>query len=338
MSKSWALILGAFATVIAATSGLTTAAWWLNQPTGAGEQLVRIDKGMNARQIGGLLEELGLVRSARAFCWNARLSGLARQLEAGSYSLSGAMNGSEILQSLRKAPLEMDRVTVPEGLTLGETAALLQLRGLVDSARFATLATDLEIVRSQGVEAASLEGYLFPETYFFDKGISEQEIINRMVSEFFSVVDEPLMARLDSVEMSLHEAVILASIIEGEARVDSERTVISSIFHRRLKLHRRLESCATVEYALGFHKERLSNVDLRVESPFNTYLHRGLPPGPIGNPGRASLTATLNPADTEYLYFVARGDGTHSFSRTNKEHEAAKRAIRREQRQRRTRG
>ena len=339
MSRSSALILGALVTAaIATASGLTTAAWWLNQPTGAGEKLVRIDKGMNARQIGNLLEERGLVRSAWAFSWNARLRGLARQLEAGRYPLSGAMTSSEILEFLRQAPLEMDRVTVPEGLTLGETAALFHEAGLADSARFAALATDLEMVRKQGVKAASLEGYLFPETYFFGKGVSEKEIIDRMVSEFFSVVDDPLMARLDSVEMSLHEAVILASIIEGEARFDSERPIISSVFHRRLKLRRRLESCATVEYALGFHKEILNNEDLRVKSPFNTYLHQGLPPGPIGNPGRASLRATLNPADTEYLYFVARGDGTHSFSRTNKEHEAAKRAIRREQRQRRSRG
>ena len=339
MSRSSALILGALmAAAVATASGLAATVWWLDQPTGAGEQIVRIHKGKNARQIGDLLEKLGLVRSARTFSWNARLSGLARELEAGSYPLSGAMTGTEILQSLRKAPLELDRVTVPEGLTLGETAALLQQRGFADSARFSALATDPEIVRSQGVEGASLEGYLFPETYFFGKGVSEKEIISRMVSEFFSVVDDPLMARLDSVEMSLHDAVILASIIEGEARVDSERPIISSIFHRRLKLRRRLESCATIEYALGFHKERLSNEDLRVESPFNTYLHQGLPPGPIGNPGRASLIATLYPADTQYLYFVARGDGTHSFSRTNKEHEAAKRAIRREQRQRRTRG
>ena len=338
MSRSSVLILGALmVAAVAAASGLTVG-WWLNQPTGAGEQLVRIERGMNARQIGDLLEERGLVRRAWAFSWNARVSGLARQLEAGRYPLSGAMTGSEILKSLRKAPLEMARVTVPEGLTLGETAALLQEGGFADSARFATLATDLEMVRSQGVEAASLEGYLFPETYFFDKGVSEREIINRMVSEFFTVVDDPVMARLDSLEMSLHEAVILASIIEGEARFDSERAIISSIFHRRLKLRRRLESCATVEYALGFHKERLSNEDLRVKSPFNTYLHLGLPPGPIGNPGRASLRATLHPADTDYLYFVARGDGTHSFSRTNREHEAAKRAIRLQQRQLRTRG
>ena len=339
MSRSSRLILGLLvAAAVAAAFGLTAAASWLDQPTGVGEQMVRIDQGMNARQIGDLLAERGLVRSAWVFSSNARMRGLARKLEAGQYPLSGAMSSSEILDGLRKAPLEMDRVTVPEGLTLSETAALLQKRGFADSAHFAILATDLEMVRRQGVEAASLEGYLFPETYFFDKGVSEKEIINRMVSEFFTVVDNSLMARLDSLEMSLHEAVTLASIIEGEARLDSERTIISSIFHRRLKLRRRLESCATVEYALGFHKERLSNEDLQVRSPFNTYLHQGLPPGPIGNPGRASLRATLYPADTDYLYFVARGDGTHSFSRTNREHEAAKRAIRREKRQRRSRG
>ena len=333
MSRLLSLIIAAVAVaVVAASAGLMAAGWWLDRPTGAGEQFVRIENGMNARQIGELLEERGLVRSSWAFSWNARLQGLAHQLEAGRYSLSGTLTNSQILESLQEAPLEFERVTVPEGLTLSETAALLQEQGLADSARFSTLAADLEMIRKQGVEAASLEGYLFPETYFFDKGVSEKEIIGRMVSEFFTVVDDSLMSRLDSLDMSLHEAVTLASIIEGEARFDSERPIISSIFHRRLKLRRRLESCATVEYALGFHKERLTNEDLRVESPFNTYLHHGLPPGPIGNPGRESLRATLNPADTEYLYFVARGDGTHSFSRTNREHEAAKQAIRRGQR------
>ena len=336
MNRLAILIIGSLAAAaVAGASGIVAAGWWLDRPTGAEKQFVRIENGMNARQIGDLLQERGLVRSAWAFSWNARLRGLAHHLEAGRYSFSGALTNSQILERLQEAPLEMDRVTVPEGLTLSETAALLQERGLADSARFSTLATDPEMVRKQGLEAASLEGYLFPETYFFGKGVSEKEIMDRMVSEFFNVVDDSLMARLASLEMPLHEAVILASIIEGEARFDTERPIISSIFHRRLKLQRRLESCATVEYALGFHKVRLSNEDLRVKSPFNTYLHQGLPPGPIGNPGRASLKATLYPADTDYLYFVARGDGTHSFSRTNREHEAAKRAIRRGQRRNR---
>ena len=134
------------------------------------------------------------------------------------------------------------------------------------------------------------------------------------------------------IGMSLHQAVTLASIVEREARIPAERPVISAVFQRRLDFNRRLESCATVEYALGVHKKRLTNADLQVDSPFNTYRHRGLPPGPIGNPGRASIMATLFPADTEYLYFVARGDGGHIFSRTNKEHEQAKRTLRLERR------
>ena len=130
----------------------------------------------------------------------------------------------------------------------------------------------------------------------------------------------------------MHQAVTLASIIEGEAQIAEERPIISAVFQRRLEFNRRLESCATVEYALGIHKKRLTHSDLQVDSPYNTYRHRGLPPGPIGNPGRASIMATLFPADTEYLYFVARGDGGHIFSLTNKEHERAKRDLRLERR------
>ena len=135
------------------------------------------------------------------------------------------------------------------------------------------------------------------------------------------------LARLDSIGLNLHQAVTLASIVEREAKAASERPLIAGVFLRRLSLNRRLESCATVEYALGVHKKRLNNADLRVKSPFNTYRHRGLPPAPIGSPGKAALYASLYPEKTEYLYFVARGDGTHIFSRTNVEHEAAKRQL-----------
>ena len=153
-----------------------------------------------------------------------------------------------------------------------------------------------------------------------------------MVEQFHSVFADSLYGRLDVIKLDLHQAVTLASIVEREAQAASERPVISGVFLRRLQLRRRLESCATVEYALGVHKKRLTNADLRVVSPFNTYRHRGLPPGPIGNPGRAALLATLYPTPTEYLYFVARGDGTHIFSRTNKEHERAKSKVRRQER------
>ena len=339
-TRSPHLTLALMAIAVVGFSGVIAALswWWLGQPSReGGEQIVHIKSGMTARQIGEVLRSRGLVRSASAFSWAARLHGLEHELEAGRYRLSGTQSTSEILKQLLRAPLEMRRVTVPEGLTLSEVAALLESHGVADSARFANLAADLENVKRHGVTATSLEGYLFPETYFIDRDAPEEEILARMVGQFFDVTDA-LLDRMEELGMSLNEVVTLASIVEREAMVAAERPVISAIFHKRLRLRRRLESCATVEYALGVHKKRLTNEDLKVNSPFNTYLHRGLPPGPIGNPGRASLHAALYPSDTDYLYFVARGDGTHTFSRSNKEHEVAKRAIKREMRRRRQRG
>ncbi|MFH1570520.1 MAG: endolytic transglycosylase MltG [Gemmatimonadota bacterium] len=307
----------------------------LDRPTGlTGPRHVRVEPGMTARQIGQRLKAEGLIRSVRLFAWSARLAGLAHRLEAGTYELDGRASTQAVLRRLLEAPLELTRVTVPEGLTRLETAGLLQRCGVADSARFAAVSERLDLVRELGLTGNSLEGFLYPETYFLDHGATEEEIARRMVGEFFTVFNDSLFGRLDSLGMSLREAVTLASIVELEARAAAERPIIAAIFHRRLNLGRRLESCATVEYALGVHRERLTNADLRVASPYNTYLHGGLPPGPIGSPGRASILATLYPGESDYLYFVARGDGTHQFSRTNREHEAAKGEVRRQQRRR----
>ena len=312
--------------------------WMLDRPVSTTParpiSQIEITPGMSARQIGRSLEKAGVIRSASFFEIAARYHGLAHELEAGTYELGSDQSTSDVLATLLEAPLQLERITIPEGLTRTQIAGLLQHSGVVDSARFVSLTQSEELITRLGLSESHLEGYLFPETYFIKPGAAEEEIIERMVSEFFVIFADSLYARLDSLGWSLHQAITLASMIEREAVVQAERPVISSIFHRRLKLKRRLESCATVEFALGVHKKRLTNADLRVESPYNTYRHSGLPPGPIGSPGRASIHAALYPTDTVYLYFVARGDGTHSFSRTNREHEIAKRSIRRQQRRR----
>ena len=325
----------ALAAVLAAAGAGGGAAllWHLGRPTGGPALAVAIDEGMSARAIGVRLEALGLVRSARYFEAAARWRGLANRLEAGRYQLDGSRSPSQLLDDLLKAPPETVRVTIPEGLTRQQTAGRLRAAGLADSARFVAATESLRLLSDLGVEAGSLEGYLFPETYFLPPDATEEEIARHMVAEFFRVFDDSLAARLPELGLSLHQAVTLASIVEGEAMAAEERPVIAAIFHRRLNLDRRLESCATVEFALGVQKrEPLTNEDLEVVSPYNTYRHSGLPPGPICSPGRASLHAALNPPATDFFFFVARGDGTHEFSRTNREHEAAKREIRRQAR------
>ena len=283
--------------------------------------------GMSARRIGALLEERGLIRSARVFEWATRLQGHSHQLEAGTYYLSGTSNVFGIIQNLLEAPVRFRRITIPEGLTRHEVAGLLHRNAGIDSSRFVALSQDSNLIRQLGIDAPTLEGYLFPETYFFDMETTEAKVIRLMVEEFHNVLADSLYRHLHRLGLSLHQVVILASIVEREARIETERPIISAVFQRRLAYNRRLESCATVEYALGVHKTRLTNADLQVDSPFNTYRHHGLPPGPIGNPGLASILAILYPAETDYLYFVARGDGGHIFSRTNEEHERAKHSL-----------
>jgi UPF0755 protein len=303
---------------------------YLDGPTGNNiTQEVRITSGMNARQIGEMLQEKKLVRQAFVFEWTARLQGVTHRLEAGTYPLDGSESTSALLQRLLEAPLaRQQRVTVPEGLTRHQIAALFQRQGMADSAQFIALCEDSGFIQRLGMNVPTLEGYLFPETYFFDTDTGAETIIQRLTDQFSQVFSDTLQAHLQTINLTAHQALILASIVEREAQIAAERPLIAAVFLRRLELNRRLESCATVEYAMGYHKERLTNADLDIDSPFNTYQNRGLPPGPICSPGQASLKAVLYPDKTEYLYFVARGDGSHTFSRTHREHNAAKRAIR----------
>ncbi len=333
-SARWyrALLLGAAIALVGAALPLG-ALWYLNQPTYEyPARLIHIPQGASARWIGQLLERENLIHNAHVFAWTVRLKGLGHQLKAGTYQLDGIGTTAAIAQALLKAPIQTQPATIPEGLNRHQIAGQLQAAGVADSARFIAATADPHLIRQLGVAASSLEGYLFPETYFFDPNADERAIASRMVGQFHRVFTDSLRRRLKAHGLSLHQVVTLASIVEREAVAVEEQPIISGVFQRRLKLNRRLESCATVNYALGTTKKRLTYADLEVDSPFNTYLHRGLPPGPISNPGRTALLAVLYPEETEYLYFVARGDGTHIFSRTNKEHERAKRRIKLAQR------
>lgn len=303
--------------------------WYLSRPTGLPTPLeVTIPSGMSAQDIGELLQNKGLVRNATVFAWTARLHGQSADLEAGIYLLNGTLTTPQILRELLKAPLQLRRVTIPEGLTSQQIGQVLAQQGLADSARFVALAHDRDFARRLGLDAPSAEGYLFPQTYMFNRTTSEEEIIRRMVEEFDKVFTPAWYSRLDSLKMTRHQAITLAAIVEREAVVQQERPIIAGVFLGRLEKGMMLESCPTVEYALGYHKEHLDNTDLQIDSPYNTYMYPGLPPGPIANPGQAAIQATLFPVRTDYVYFVARGDGTHIFSRTNEQHEAAKRSVR----------
>jgi UPF0755 protein len=214
------------------------------------------------------------------------------------------------------------QVTIPEGLAGQQIAELLADRGLVDRDRFVSLLRDRETLGRFGLEGESLEGYLFPDTYRVVKGLNEEAIAQRMVRRFQEMFGPEEQARARELQMTVPEVVTLASLIEREAHVPEERPLISSVFHNRLRRGMPLQSDPTVMYALSRFSGRLTKANLQAPSPYNTYLRQGLPPGPIANPGRASIMAALYPASSRYLYFVSKNDGTHAFSTTLREHDA----------------
>ncbi|MBI4652416.1 endolytic transglycosylase MltG, partial [Candidatus Desantisbacteria bacterium] len=221
---------------------------------------------------------------------------------------------------MKNGEFKKHKITIPEGYTAIEIAEFLQQKKLADKDKFLKLINDEKILRKYRIEANSLEGYLFPDTYLFFKGITEEKIIINMLNRFFTIFNADYEKKTREAGLTRHEVIILASIVEKEAIKDNERAIIAAVFLNRLKKHMRLESCATVQYALKKHKDRLWEEDLKVESPYNTYLYHGLPKGPISSPGKASILAVLYPDNVKYLYFVSRNDGTHEFSNTFREH------------------
>ena len=191
------------------------------------------------------------------------------------------------------------------------------------------LLSNEEFIRDLQVNSNTLEGYLFPETYYFFEGVDKTSVIKRLVKEHKKFWNDANLSKADSLGFTPYEITTLASIIEGEAIYDSERSIISAVYHNRLKIGMKLQADPTVQYIIDDGPRRLLNKDLRIKSPYNTYIYHGLPPGPINSPGEQSLIAALSPQDNDYLYFVAKGDGYHTFSRNEKEHERAKRAFQR---------
>jgi len=288
-----------------------------------------IERGMSARDISLLLEERGIIRSSRYFRVYSKLTGRSRSFKAGKHPVDKPMTMTAIVRLLTtNPPVPPDiRVTVIEGLNIPETASVLAEKAGIDSARFVTLAGDSALARTLGVDKNSLEGYLYPDTYFVRPGTEPENMIRRMVAHFHEVFADTLEDRASELGMTVSEVVTLASIIECEVTIDRERPIVSSVFHRRLARNRPLEANPTIQYALG-EKRRILYEDLTIDSPYNTYIHSGLPPGPIASPGRKSILAALYPVDTSFLYFVADGNGGHIFSKTIGEHKKAVREYR----------
>jgi len=303
--------------------------FWPNSAMAPEERkVVIVQPGMNVYEIGRLLADRGIIRYPGRFVLAAKILGVAKELKAGRYEIPAEKSGTvpliQLLYEGRVAPI---RVTIPEGFTARQIAQKFSRELTLDSTRFMRLVQDSAFCRQLGIPALSLEGFLFPDTYFFQWREKEENVIRRMVSHFFEVVPDSVIEAASQRGLSIVELVTLGSIIQGEAMVEEEMALISAVYHNRLKRGMLLQADPTLQYIIPDGPRRLTNADKRIDSPYNTYLYPGLPPGPINNPGLSAIRAASAPADVPYLYFVANGDGTHTFSRTLGEHLRAKKRL-----------
>lgn len=300
------------------------------QPEMTAEKTFIVRNGATPGEIAHNLQQEGLIKNASVFLLYARLSGNLLKFKAGEYLLAPAFPVARIMEMLTKGQVSTVTFTVPEGRNLREIAKILEEQGIMGTEEFWRLVKegDYSYPFLEGLprDEHCLEGYLFPDTYKIPKGMVPEKVLDMMLARF-----EQIAERLPANQSGLtaRQAVILASLVEGESKVDKDRPLIASVFLNRLRINMKLDSDATVQYLFDEHKERVLYKDLEIDSPYNTYRYRGLPPGPIGSPGEASLRAVWEPADTNYLYFVAKKDGSgeHVFTRTLAEHNRAKKEL-----------
>ncbi len=284
---------------------------------------ITVEQGASFSRVAARLRSAGVIASKGRFLFAARIMGAFKNTKAGEYEFSPAMTPVTIIRMLKRGEVRQYTITVPEGWAVSDIAALLQRKGLADKDEFLARARDTALVNKLKLPGPTLEGYLFPDTYRLRKGMSATEIIEVMVRRFKAVYKKEFKRAAKKQGLEMREAVTLASIIEKETNATAERPLISSVFHNRLVKGIKLQSDPTVIYAMRAFDGNIRKKDLKVDSPYNTYRNYGLPPGPIANPGRAALSAAITPADSEYLYFVSKNNGTHYFSASYKEHTRA---------------
>jgi UPF0755 protein len=275
-----------------------------------GEKTVfTVEKGESFLTVASRLEEQKLILSKKLFLFFVKITNSQGKLKVGIYDLSGNDGMLKILKSLKSNSKNFIKITIPEGNNIKQVSDIIADKLKIDKDKFIKIASD-----------KNLEGYLMPETYFVSPGISEEELINMMHNEFDKKITSDMYKRAEELKIPFKDIITIASIIEKEAVKPEEKSVIAAVFYNRLKKNMRLQSCATVLYAMGAVKEHLSLEDVKLKSPYNTYLYLGLPPGPISNPGIQSIKAALYPANSDALFFVSAGDGSHLFSKTSGEH------------------
>lgn len=289
------------------------------------EITIRIKRGANLRSVGEELEAKGVIYNNNIFILTGRLLGYQDEIIPGEYTFPNGLTNIDILKKITDVnSIRYYTLTIPEGMNIRQIGRLLQRQLGLDSAKFVNETYNDSLIALIGIDAENLEGYLFPDTYQISLSPSadnEFEIIKTMAAQFQKVITPEMSDEIKNKKLTLKEIITFASIIEGETRYEPEKKIIAGVYYNRLKKRMRLEADPTVQYVLpDGPKRRLVYSDLKFDSPYNTYLHRGLPPGPINNPGLSSIMAAINPEKNNYLYFVAKGDGSHRFAETYAEH------------------
>jgi len=288
----------------------------------ADEQFVDLAQGASTRAIGAQLVEAGVVRDTLTFRLALWRAGVSRQLKAGEYRFDRPISALGAVEKIARGEVYLRSITFPEGLTIDDMAALFEAHRFGTAASFRAAAADISLVADLDPQARDLEGYLFPETYALPRRTSASDLVRMMVRRFHQVFT-PLRDEANQQERSVRQVVTLASIVEKETGKADERPLVAAVYLNRLRIGMGLQCDPSVIYALrraGRYDGNLTRDDLSWESPYNTYVHAGLPPGPIAAPGRSSLEAAVHPARVDYLYFVSRNDGSHVFARSLEEH------------------
>ena len=288
-----------------------------------GEQFVEIPPGAGSAVIGRRLTESGVVRDTVSFRVALARSGQAKRLQAGEYRFDHPMSAREVIDKLARGDVFLRPITFPEGLTLRQMAQIYERDGGGSRADFMKAAANASLIRDLDPGAPDLEGYLFPNTYALPRKATADQLVQRMVTAFRDALSPEIVQRATTRGLSVRQLITLASLVEKETARPEERPIVAAVYTNRLRIGMGMQCDPTVIYALeraGKYTGNLTRDDLQFDSPYNTYRYAGLPPGPIANPGRASIDAASAPEDVPYLYFVSRNDGSHVFSETLDEH------------------
>ncbi len=294
-------------------------------PNAGQEVVIKVQSGMHSKEIAELLVQKGVLPTDNYFALLSRVYSLDKNLQAGYYKVRVGMSSRELIGTISKGAVLHNTVTIPEGMYVPQVAELLAQNNLVDKQEFLNLAKSYapyEYMKSDNSDIKFLvEGFLFPDTYQYPFEASAEEIMKIMVDEFDKRMTTQMRDQVAAKGMDVRTWVTKASLVEKEARRDEDRPIIAGVFENRLRLEMPLQCDATVQYELGYAKFPLLYSDLKIESAYNTYIHTGLPPGPIGNPGKASLQSVLNPTSSDYLFFVADKNGKYYYTKTFEEHQ-----------------